>query len=163
MRLSWIIESYRTWLRGDDVDVAQSIEDHRFQPFLKETPGMNFGANKRRRTENVKEPWQDAVKGRNVNLPASALRKDGDVWLSDGSIVVAAADNVAFRVHKSTLSRRSEIFNDLFSLPNADKATAETMDGCPVVRVTDSSVDIRHLLVVLCCGKKCVPVFCSLS
>lgn len=97
------------------------------------------------------------------NPRISNLQKDDDVWLSDGSIVVAAADNVAFRVHKSTLSRRSEIFNDLFSLPNADKATAETMDGCPVVRVTDSSADIRHLLLVLCCGKKCVPVFCSLS
>ena len=158
MRLSWIIESYRTWLRGDDVDVAQSIEDHRFQPFLKETPGMNFGANKRRRTANVKEPWQDAVKGRNVNLPVSALRKDGDVWLSDGSIVVVAADNVAFRIHRGTLVRKSEVFRDLFeSLPNAEAATAGTMEGCPIVRVSDLSEDIRPLFSVLCCGKKYVP------
>ena len=95
-------------------------------------------------------------------LPSCALRKDDDVWLSDGSIVVAAADNVAFRVHKSTLARRSEIFRDLFSLPNADAATAETMEGCPIVRVSDVSEDIRHLLAVLCCGKKYVAA-CSSS
>ena len=92
----------------------------------------------------------------NLTLRTSNLRKDSEVWLSDGSIVIAAADDVAFRVHKSILSRRSEVYNDLFSLPNADAAMAETMDGCPVVRVSDSSVDIRHLLLVLCCGKKCV-------
>ena len=91
-----------------------------------------------------------------ANLQTSDPQKDEEVWLSDGSIVVVTADNVAFRVHKSILSRRSEVYNDLFSLPNADAAMAETMDGCPVVRVSDSSVDIRHLLLVLCCGKKCV-------
>ena len=93
----------------------------------------------------------------NLNLRTSNLRKESDVWFSDGSIVIAAADNVAFRVHKSILSRRSEIFSDLFSLLNADEATSETTEACPVVRVSDSdsSADIRHLLV-LCCGKKCV-------
>ncbi len=96
------------------------------------------------------------VEGETSNLPTCGLRKDGEVWLSDGSIVVVAADNVAFRVHKSTLARRSEIFRDLFSLPNADAATAETMDGCPVVYVSDSSDDIRHLFLVLCCGNKYV-------
>ncbi|PIL33272.1 hypothetical protein GSI_04722 [Ganoderma sinense ZZ0214-1] len=96
---------------------------------------------------------EDGDRERPSNRRKSDPRKDDDVWLSDGSIVVVAADNVAFRVHKSTLSLRSEIFRDLFSLPNADEATAETMDGCPVVRVSDTSSDIRHLLLVLCCGK----------
>ncbi|KAM5531292.1 hypothetical protein V8D89_015047 [Ganoderma adspersum] len=102
-----------------------------------------------RKRARVEDGDQEAAS----NLRTSNLRKDDDVWLSDGSIVTAAVDNVAFRVHKSILARRSEIFNDLFSLPNADEATAETMEGCPVVRVSDSSIDIRHLLRVLCCGK----------
>ncbi|KAM5531294.1 hypothetical protein V8D89_015049 [Ganoderma adspersum] len=74
-------------------------------------------------------------------------RKDDEVWLSDGSIVVVTADNVAFRVHKSTLARRSEIFSDLFSLSNADRAALS------FARVSDSSDDIRHLFLVLCCGR----------
>ncbi|PIL33269.1 hypothetical protein GSI_04719 [Ganoderma sinense ZZ0214-1] len=97
---------------------------------------------------------EDEDRAGDPRLPASGLEKDDDVWLSDGSIVVvAAADNVAFRVHKSTLARRSEIFRDLFSLPNADAATAEAIEGCPVVHISDASDDIRHLFLVLCCGK----------
>ncbi|PIL33271.1 hypothetical protein GSI_04721 [Ganoderma sinense ZZ0214-1] len=79
------------------------------------------------------------------------LQRDEDVWLSDGNIVVIASDTVAFRVHKSILSLRSEVFSDLFSLPDANMA--ETMDGLPVVHVSDSPDDIRRLLLVLCCGK----------
>ncbi|KAI1787699.1 hypothetical protein LXA43DRAFT_1084738 [Ganoderma leucocontextum] len=83
------------------------------------------------------------------------LQKDEDVWLSDGNIIVIAEDKVAFRVHKSILSLRSEIFCDLFSLPDADAATAETciVDGCPIVHISDSPDDIRRLFLVLCCGK----------
>ena len=75
------------------------------------------------------------------------------MWLSDGNIVVAA-NEIAFRVHKSILALRSEVFSDLFSLPGADAATPETMDECPVVHVSDSPDDIRRLFLVLCCGKK---------
>ncbi|KAI1787705.1 hypothetical protein LXA43DRAFT_683603 [Ganoderma leucocontextum] len=96
---------------------------------------------------------EDSEEDGNLSLPTSSIPKDDDVWLSDGSIVVVAADKVAFRVHKSLLSLRSEIFRDLFSLPNVDAATAEVMDGCPVVRVSDSPEDIRRLFLVLCCGK----------
>ena len=117
---------------------------------------MSAPSRKRARTE-------DGDGDRNSNLPTSALRRDDDVWLSDGSIVVVAANNVAFRVHKSTLARRSEIFRDLFCLPNADAATAETMEGCPIVRVSDVSSDIRPLLSVLCCGKKYATTRCFQS
>ncbi|KAI0667909.1 hypothetical protein C8Q78DRAFT_1195697 [Trametes maxima] len=33
MHPSWIIESHKVWLRGDDVDVAESLEQHRLPPF----------------------------------------------------------------------------------------------------------------------------------
>ncbi|PIL33295.1 hypothetical protein GSI_04745 [Ganoderma sinense ZZ0214-1] len=80
-------------------------------------------------------------------------RKDEEVWLSDGNIVVIAAGEVAFRVHKSILSLRSEVFCGLFSLPDADQGAAETMDGAPIVHVSDSPDDIRRLFLVICCGK----------
>lgn len=78
--------------------------------------------------------------------------RDGDVWLSDGNIIVVAQHAVAFRVHKSLLAQRSEIFRDLFSLPSS--GTEETLDGCPVVHLVDPPDDLRHLFSVLCCGKK---------
>ena len=44
-----------------------------------------------------------------------AQRHD-DLWLSDGSVVLAAEDTL-FKVHKSQLSRHSVIFRDMFTLP----------------------------------------------
>ena len=62
-------------------------------------------------------------------------QKDGEVWLSDGNIVVIARGEVAFRIHKSILSLRSEVFRGLFSLPDAGPTRtaapdldSETMD-----------------------------------
>ncbi|KAI1791456.1 hypothetical protein LXA43DRAFT_1181828 [Ganoderma leucocontextum] len=87
----------------------------------------------------------------------AGVQRDEQVWFSDGSIIVVAENKVAFRVHKGILSFRSEVFHDLFSLAvthaDSDAATAETMDGCSVVHLTDSPEDIRHLFLVLCCGK----------
>ena len=105
---------------------------------------------KRLRTEDENETTP--------NPPANIfeIKRDEQVWLTDGNIVVVAADTVAFRVHKSVLALRSGVFGDLFSLPNADEAKMETMDGCPVVRVSDAPDDIRRLFLVLCCGKKYV-------
>ena len=43
-------------------------------------------------------------------------QKDRDVWLSDGNIVVIARGEVAFRIHPSILSLRSEVFSP-FPMP----------------------------------------------
>ncbi|TBU44936.1 hypothetical protein BD309DRAFT_1018197 [Dichomitus squalens] len=59
-------------------------------------------------------------------------------------------------MHQSTLALRSEIFRDIFSLPSPadlNSAPLETIEGFLVVRVTDSLAEIRHLFLVLCCGK----------
>ena len=98
-----------------------------------------------------------AKRARTGDGPHDADR-DPEVWLSDGNIVVVSR-NVAFRVHKSILSHHSEIFHDLFSLPDqGDKGVDEMMDGCPVVRLdSDEPEDLQRLFLVLCCGKKCVP------
>ena len=90
------------------------------------------------------------------NPPICEIKRDEEVWLAHGDLIVVGADTVAFRVHKSTLALRSGVFGDLFSLPNADEAKMETTDGCLVVRVSDAPDDIRRLFLVLCCGKKYV-------
>ncbi|KAI0737397.1 hypothetical protein C8Q80DRAFT_1115176 [Daedaleopsis nitida] len=77
--------------------------------------------------------------------------KDAELWLPDGNIVVISR-NVAFRIHKSILSRHSEIFCDLFSLPQHE--VDETMDDCPTVHLdADDPDDLRPLFQVICCGK----------
>ncbi|KAI0737102.1 hypothetical protein C8Q80DRAFT_1214675 [Daedaleopsis nitida] len=79
------------------------------------------------------------------------VTKDQHVWLSDGNVVVIS-HQTAFRVHKSILAHHSEAFRDLFTLPESD--VDEVMDGCPVVHLdSDEPADLRHLFLVVCCGK----------
>lgn len=73
------------------------------------------------------------------------------LWLSDGNIVLTAVsmttkDTVAFRVHKSVLSRSSTVFNDMFSLENNE---AEKFDGLPLVAMPDDAEDVESLLKAL--------------
>ena len=96
--------------------------------------------NKRQRTAN-----------RDRSRPQE-IKRDEQVWLPDGNVVIVADDRVALRVLKSTLTSRSDVFLDLFSLPQPENEGS--MDGCPVVHVPDDPNDMRCLLLVVCCGKK---------
>ncbi|KAF5368280.1 hypothetical protein D9615_010376 [Tricholomella constricta] len=82
-------------------------------------------------------------------MPAAAATKSTDFWLHDGSIVLAA-ENTLFRVHQTILINHSEIFADLFSLPQpADlggEDGAERIDGCRMVELHDSASDFEDLL-----------------
>ncbi|TFK85564.1 hypothetical protein K466DRAFT_664419 [Polyporus arcularius HHB13444] len=92
------------------------------------------------------------------------LTRDSQVWLQDGNTILVSEDYIAFRVHLGTIAHRSDVFRELFALPRS--VHEENMDGCPVIRLHDSSTDLRHLLLVLCCGRnyyysrdhfQCVP------
>ncbi|KAG1815401.1 hypothetical protein EV424DRAFT_1628024, partial [Suillus variegatus] len=98
--------------------------------------------------------------------------KHTDLWFCDGSIILRAEDTL-FRVHKSQLARHSAFFRDLFSLPqpsaeSADSTTSSSsptvvvnnnpalqidttneVEGCPVLRLHDTSEDVENLLTAL--------------
>ena len=100
----------------------------------------------------------DAIDGAGP-LPAQAdvdgsINRDSEVWFEDGNIVVIA-QNVAFRFHKSVVSIHSSVFRDLFSIPRPSptgEEVDETFDGCPVVRVSDTSYDFRELIRAIYSG-----------
>ncbi|GBE89315.1 hypothetical protein SCP_1503230 [Sparassis crispa] len=77
---------------------------------------------------------------------AGEPRHDTRFWFVDGSVILIA-QGTAFRVHQTVLSRHSEIFRDLFSVPQP--AEQERLSGCPVVHLSDSPTDLQHLLHVL--------------
>ncbi|KAI0688695.1 hypothetical protein C8T65DRAFT_118016 [Cerioporus squamosus] len=83
------------------------------------------------------------------------IQRDPDIWFEDGNIVVVA-QQTAFRFHRGTLSRHSEIFRSLFSVPQP--TSPETLDDCPVIRVTDISYDFKFLLRAIYDG---VSLFCT--
>ncbi|KAM5544058.1 hypothetical protein V8D89_002244 [Ganoderma adspersum] len=95
----------------------------------------------------------DAIDGAGP-LPAQedadgSIKRDiSEVWFEDGNTVVIG-QNTAFRFHKSVVSIHSSVFCDLFSIPRPSpkgEEVDETFDGCPVVRVSDTSYDFRELI-----------------
>lgn len=83
-----------------------------------------------------------------------------DFWFADGTVVLVA-QKIAYRVHQSILSRKSSVFEDMFAIPQPEKA--ETYEGCPVVHVSDTADDIEEVLEVLYDGDMCEFNFLVIS
>ena len=79
--------------------------------------------------------------------------RHGQLWFDDGNVVLLA-DNVAFKVHRSLLSRHSTVFKDLFELSQPSAALDEQLDGVPLVKLHDSSHDLADLLDVIYNGPR---------
>ncbi|KAL1938264.1 hypothetical protein VTO73DRAFT_11715 [Trametes versicolor] len=99
--------------------------------------------NKRPRTDS------NATKGDDGPTP---IKRDDDFWFEDGNIVLIAR-NIEFRVYKGILAKHSPVFHDMFSLPSPVAPetfwdTAGTIETCPVVHLSDSPEDFRHVLRV---------------
>ncbi|EPT05730.1 hypothetical protein FOMPIDRAFT_1084668, partial [Fomitopsis schrenkii] len=63
----------------------------------------------------------------------------------DGNIDIVA-EATAFRVHRSVLSTHSELFRNMLSIPQPQPLCFGT---CPIIEVTNSTDDMRHLLLAL--------------
>ena len=74
------------------------------------------------------------------------LKRDADLWMEDGNIVLVERD-VAFRIYRGLLTKQSTVFGDMFA--TGDPAADEHLDGCPVVRLPDAPSDLKHLLQFL--------------
>ncbi|TBU41579.1 hypothetical protein BD309DRAFT_1081994 [Dichomitus squalens] len=75
------------------------------------------------------------------------FQRDSDIWFEDGNIIVIA-QSTAFRFHKSVLASHSQVFRELFSVPqpSPNAGESEAIDGCTVMYVSDTGYDFRELL-----------------
>ncbi|KAH9932309.1 uncharacterized protein B0H18DRAFT_987525 [Fomitopsis serialis] len=80
--------------------------------------------------------------------------RDEDFWYDDGSIILIAQD-VGFRVYRGLLVKLSEIFRDLFTVPQPPHG--QLVCGCPVVHLPDTAASLREFLEALLHGKRYVP------
>jgi hypothetical protein len=69
------------------------------------------------------------------------------IWFDDGNIVLVAASSSAFKVHRGQLERHSEVFRDLFSIPQPKDQVL--LDGCFFVDLHDCPSDVFYLLTAL--------------
>lgn len=81
--------------------------------------------------------------GSDETPPTLDLKRHEEFWLYDGSVVLAVGDTL-FRVHKTVLANHSEVFADLFTVPQP--LGEDTIDGCHIVRLHDNREDFIDLL-----------------
>jgi hypothetical protein len=62
-----------------------------------------------------------------------------DLWFPDGSLVVQAEQSL-FRISGGILAARSSVFADMLAF--TQPPDAETIDGCPVVKLPDRAEDL---------------------
>ena len=63
--------------------------------------------------------------------------------------MVVESEKTQFKVHRSLLSQSSSVFRDMFTFPQPLDPLEELVEGCPVVRLTDSKVDVEHVFDAL--------------
>ncbi|KIM42349.1 hypothetical protein M413DRAFT_444773 [Hebeloma cylindrosporum] len=72
-----------------------------------------------------------------------SLTRHPEFWFYDGSIVLSVQETL-FRVHQTILSTHSDIFADLFTVPQPDGEYV--IEGCHVVILHDDAKDFEDLL-----------------
>lgn len=77
--------------------------------------------------------------------PNTPISRHEDFWFTDGSVVLVV-ENTAFRIHQSILSRHSDVFADMFTVPQPDSNDADHFDGCPIVHLTDPLEDFVDVM-----------------
>ena len=104
----------------------------------------------RRRIETqAQETGQDATPPSPPSPPLSLppfspwTRRHHKLYFDDGNIVIAASD-LRFRVHTGILGHHSEVFKDMFSIPQPEES--EMYDGCPEMVLYDAPEAVETLL-----------------
>ena len=83
--------------------------------------------------------------------PSSEITRVEEFWLKDGNVILQV-ESSQFRVHKSVLAMHSNIFKDLFDVPQPEGELL--IEGCPVVHLSDSAQDMENILSLLYKGFK---------
>ena len=102
---------------------------------------------------------------RERNGTAPVLERDPEFWFSDGTVILVAK-NVEFRFYRALLADRSPVFNAKFAdqHPTRDvQFNGQHSFSCPIVHLTDSPEDLRHILRAYVSGKQTRQVLPSLN
>lgn len=100
---------------------------------------------KRSRQSDAEEPSVTQAAGPGVRVEQPNYAR-GSVWFDDGNIVFVA-EGTAFRVYRGILSRNSDVFHDMFTVPQPPDE--DKWEGCDVVHFTDSAADWGSILSIL--------------
>ena len=78
--------------------------------------------------------------------------RKGSIWFFDGNIVIDASSTL-FRVHRGVLAKNSDVFRDLFLVPQPTTVPSGEIEGCAVVQMHDSAEDWTYVLNAMYDGR----------
>ncbi|KAH9990633.1 hypothetical protein BJV74DRAFT_421123 [Russula compacta] len=78
--------------------------------------------------------------------PGAVLPLPECMSISGADIILQSSDHVSFPVHKSILASSSQVFRDMFSLP---QPSDELVNGLPVLHMPEDAELVRALITVL--------------
>ena len=92
-------------------------------------------------------------------MALEGISRHPDLWFHDGTVILIA-ESTGFRVYQGLLAKHSEVFRDMFSLPQPTAVASETYEGCPIVHlVDDTAEEIAEVMKILYDGyNKCVVI-----
>ncbi|KAI9450611.1 hypothetical protein BJY52DRAFT_1191703 [Lactarius psammicola] len=82
-----------------------------------------------------------------MGSPVVSLPLPECLYLSEADIILRTPDLTRFLVHKSVLASSSSVFRDILSLPQ--HINSETIDGLPVVDISEDAGLVRSLITML--------------
>ena len=116
-------------------------------------PNMSSDSTRRSKRQRIDETV--TVNGIDTEPTPAVTRSE--YWLDDGNIVLQA-ENVQFRVHRSVLARQSNVFKDMFGMPQPLQPEEPTVDGCPIVWLSDAADDVKMMLAAFYDNYKYVQI-----
>ncbi|KAI0783936.1 hypothetical protein BC629DRAFT_1594063 [Irpex lacteus] len=88
-------------------------------------------------------------------MSMEGITRHPDLWFDDGTVILIA-ETTGFRVYRGLLVRHSDIFRDMFLLPQPTSEPNGHPPDCPIVRLADDSAEeVAILLNILCNGVEC--------
>ncbi|KAJ8079489.1 hypothetical protein PM082_011076 [Marasmius tenuissimus] len=83
-----------------------------------------------------------------ITRPHAPLTRCSELWFSDGNIVLIAEQRFAFKVHRGVLARHSEVFADMFRVPQPIDMEVDTeLEGCQHVEMAHDRADDVYFLL----------------
>ena len=74
-------------------------------------------------------------------MALEGIRRHPDLWYDDGTVILTA-EKTAFRVYRGLLAKHSEVFRDMFTVPQPTTPTNnDAFEGCPIVHLVDDAAD----------------------
>ncbi|KAF5365214.1 hypothetical protein D9758_005446 [Tetrapyrgos nigripes] len=100
------------------------------------------------RTDLIRPPDAFSLESSANEVREQTFTRSTELWFDDGTLIIEA-NGVYFRVYKGILSANSPVFEDMLSIPQPVEDDTVVYEGCPVVKLYDSSTDMMHFLKAL--------------